>query len=55
MDIEACLDTPITLKPMKRKLVPTGLFLEIPSGYEELSDTDRGSGGFGHTGTGKIK
>lgn len=34
MDIKAFLNEPILLKPMERKLVPTGLFLEIPVGYE---------------------
>lgn len=34
MDIQAFLNEPIVLKPMERKLVPTGLFLEIPVGYE---------------------
>ena len=34
MDIRAFLDHPITLKPMERTLVPTGLFAEIPEQYE---------------------
>jgi len=34
MDIRASLDMVIELQPMERCLVPTGLFLEIPSGYE---------------------
>jgi dUTP pyrophosphatase len=34
MDIRAHISTAITLKPLERKLVPTGLFLEIPTGYE---------------------
>jgi dUTP pyrophosphatase len=34
MDIRANLETSIQLKPLQRALVPTGLFLEIPSGYE---------------------
>ena len=35
MDLRAYLpDGPITLKPMQRTLVPTGLFMEIPEGYE---------------------
>lgn len=34
MDIRAFLSTPITLKPMERVLVPTGLFVELPIGYE---------------------
>lgn len=34
MDIRAHLNLPETLKPLERKLVPTGLFLELPEGYE---------------------
>ena len=34
MDIRAALETPITLEPLERKLIPTGLFLELPLGYE---------------------
>lgn len=34
MDIRANLDTPQTLKPLERTLVPTGIFIEIPQGYE---------------------
>ncbi len=34
MDIRANNETPITLKPLERVLVPTGIFLEIPLGYE---------------------
>ncbi|MDC1105674.1 dUTP diphosphatase [Prolixibacteraceae bacterium] len=34
MDIRANLDNPITLKPLQRTLVPTGLFIELPVGYE---------------------
>lgn len=34
MDIRALLDEPIVLEPGKRALIPTGLFLEIPVGYE---------------------
>jgi dUTP pyrophosphatase len=34
MDVRAFLAEPLTLEPMERKLVPTGLFLEIPEGYE---------------------
>ncbi|MGN1381990.1 MAG: dUTP diphosphatase [Eubacterium sp.] len=33
-DIQAYLDEPVTLKPGERKLVPTGLFFEIPEGCE---------------------
>lgn len=34
MDIRAALDIPLTLQPLQRILVPTGLFVEIPIGYE---------------------
>jgi dUTP pyrophosphatase len=34
MDLRANLDTPVTLGPMKRALIPTGLFIELPLGYE---------------------
>jgi len=34
MDIRASLNIPVTLQPMERILIPTGLFVEIPTGYE---------------------
>lgn len=34
MDLRANLDDAITLKPLERKLVPTGLFIELPQGFE---------------------
>lgn len=34
MDIRASLSEPMVLQPMARDLVPTGLFVEIPLGYE---------------------
>ena len=34
MDLRANLDAPLTIKPMARVLVPTGLFIEMPLGYE---------------------
>ncbi|HRP32873.1 MAG TPA: dUTP diphosphatase [Agriterribacter sp.] len=34
MDIRAFISTPVVLQPMERTLVPTGLFAEIPYGYE---------------------
>lgn len=33
-DLRANLESPITLKAGERKLIPTGLFMEIPLGYE---------------------
>ena len=91
MDLRAFIDEPVILQPMERRLIPTGLFVQIPAGYEgqvrarsvinfgnesftinngdriaqlviasyervtpivvsELDETDRGEGGFGHTG-----
>jgi dUTP pyrophosphatase len=34
LDVRAFIEESITLKPFERKLVKTGLFLEIPVGYE---------------------
>jgi dUTP pyrophosphatase len=34
MDIRAYLDIPMVLQPMERQLIPTGLFIELPDGYE---------------------
>jgi len=34
MDLRADLETSITLKPFERKLVPTGLHIELPEGFE---------------------
>lgn len=34
MDLRAFLPNAITLQPLERKVVPTGLFLELPLGYE---------------------
>ena len=34
VDLQAYLDAPLLLKPMERALVPTGLFIELPEGYE---------------------
>ena len=34
LDLRANLDTPITLQPLQRCLVPTGLFMALPVGYE---------------------
>ena len=93
MDIRCNIEEAITLQPMERRLIPTGLFIELPAGYEaqirprgvilinlsgeaqtiepgericqmviakhetpevvevtELSETERGEGGFGHSG-----
>lgn len=34
MDLRANLDEPVVLKPLERKLIPTGLFIELPQGFE---------------------
>lgn len=34
VDLRANIDTSITLKPLERAMVPTGLYLELPQGYE---------------------
>lgn len=34
MDLRANLDSPITLAPLERTLIPTGLFIALPMGYE---------------------
>ena len=34
MDLRANLDAPITLHPMERRLIPTGLHIALPEGYE---------------------
>ena len=34
LDLRANIDEPVVLKPLERKLIPTGLFLELPAGYE---------------------
>ena len=34
MDLRANLDEPVTLKPLERRLIPTGLHISQPAGYE---------------------
>ena len=34
MDLRANIEAPVSLKPLERKLVPTGLFIELPLGFE---------------------
>jgi dUTP pyrophosphatase len=34
MDLRASLEAPVLLKPLQRSLIPTGLFIELPVGYE---------------------
>ena len=92
MDLRAWLREPVTLQPLQRALIPTGVYIELPEGYEcqirprsglalkrgltvlntpgtidadyrgevgvivvnlsnePLADSERGAGGFGHTG-----
>ena len=34
MDVRANLDAPVVMKSMERRLIPTGLFIELPKGFE---------------------
>ncbi len=34
MDLRAWLQEPVTLQPLERKLIPTGLYMALPEGYE---------------------
>lgn len=34
LDLRASTDVPVTLQPMERTLIPTGLFIELPEGHE---------------------
>ena len=34
MDIRANLEEPVVLKPMERRIIPTGLYIALPEGYE---------------------
>ena len=34
MDLRAFVDADVVLKPFERKLIPTGLYIELPEGYE---------------------
>lgn len=34
MDLRASLENPVKLEPMDRAIIPTGLFMELPEGYE---------------------
>lgn len=34
MDLRANIDVPVVLHPMERKLIPTGIFMALPEGYE---------------------
>ena len=45
MDLRAQLEAPITLVPLGRVLVPTGLFIELPQGYEAQAASGIRGGG----------
>src|SRR6185295_4074732 len=34
MDLKANLQEPVNLNPLQREMIPTGLFIELPAGYE---------------------
>ena len=34
MDLRANIDEPVTLHPMERRIIPTGLYIALPEGYE---------------------
>ncbi len=34
MDLRASLEEAVTLRPLERRLIPTGLYIELPAGYE---------------------
>jgi len=34
LDLRANISEPVLIKPLERKLIPTGLFIELPEGYE---------------------
>jgi|SRR6185295_16245662 dUTP pyrophosphatase len=34
MDLRANIPVPVSLQPMERQLIPTGIFIELPPGYE---------------------
>lgn len=34
LDLRANLDAPVVLKPLERAMIPTGLFIELPEGFE---------------------
>lgn len=34
MDLRANLENPVVLKPLERSLIPTGIYIQLPNGYE---------------------
>ena len=50
MDLRANLDEPVVMKPLERCLIPTGLYISLPKGFEaqvrcRLSRRDQGHPG----------
>jgi dUTP pyrophosphatase len=43
MDLRANLDAPVTLKPLQRILIPTGLFIQLPRSTKLKSDLEAAS------------
>ena len=33
-DLRACIDDPVVIKPKSWEIIPTGIYVEVPSGYE---------------------
>ena len=42
MDLRACLEEPIELFPLERSLIPTGIYIQLPEGYEAQIRPSRG-------------
>ena len=42
MDLRADIGTPMTLRPMERRIIPTGLYIALPPGYEAQVRTRSG-------------
>ena len=38
MDLRAAIESSITLAPLERAMVPTGLYVELPAGYERSEE-----------------
>lgn len=34
VDLRACIEAPFVLRPLQRAMVPTGLYIQLPAGYE---------------------
>ena len=42
MDLRANLENPVVLKPLERSLIPTGIYIQLPNGYEAQIRPRRG-------------